>query len=317
LSAAVCTNAVVVRGADSHAAVAPLAERSAKLPRMTTTRIGNADVELHVEQDGDPAAAPVLLLHGIASSGRTWDWLVSTLTPTHSVLRLDFRGHGHSGRAPGAYQMADYLSDAVAACEQLARQPCVVVGHSLGAATAAALAQQRPDLVSGIVLEDPPLFIADGLGENALLGAFQLMRDSVPLLQEQQVPLDQLVPIIAALPGASGATLAEVIYPDAIEATAASLLLLDATVLDPVLEGRVVAAFDPTKAIPTRTLVLAADPTSPDAVVQPGDVDRLALHSPGAEVRVISGAGHLIHNELAHREIVRNAVREFLDTQPA
>ena len=32
----------------------------------------------------------------------------------HSVLRLDFRGHGRSGRAPGAYQMADYLSDAVA-----------------------------------------------------------------------------------------------------------------------------------------------------------------------------------------------------------
>jgi pimeloyl-ACP methyl ester carboxylesterase len=283
---------------------------------MTTTRIVHGDVELHVEQDGDPTAPPILLLHGIASSGHTWDWLVATLTPTHSVLRLDFRGHGQSGRAPGAYQMADYLSDAVAVCEQVVQRPCVVVGHSLGGATAAALAQQRPDLVSGIILEDPPLFMTEGLGENALLGAFQLMRDSVPMLQEQQVPLNELVPIIAALPRATGATLAEVVHPDAIEATAASLLLLDATVLDPVLEGRVVAAFDPTQPIPTRTLILAADPASPDAVVQPGDVERLALHSPGAEVRVISGAGHLIHNELAHREIVRDAVREFLDTQP-
>ena len=45
--------------------------------------------------------------------------------------------------------------------------------------------------------------------------------------------------------------------------------------------------------------------------------ERLARRSPGAEVRVIAGAGHLIHNELAHREVVRDAVREFLDSQPA
>jgi pimeloyl-ACP methyl ester carboxylesterase len=288
-----------------------------KLARMTTARIRNGDVELHIEQDGDPDAPPVLLLHGIASSGNTWDWLVATLTSTHSVLRLDFRGHGRSGRAPGAYQMPDYLTDAVAACEQVAKRPCVVVGHSLGGATAAALAQQRPDLVSGIVLEDPPLFVAEGLGENALMATFRLMRDAVPTLQEQKVPIDELVPLIAAIPSASGATLAEVIYPDAIEATAASLLLLDATVLDPVLEGRVVAAFDPEQPIPVRTLVLAADPASPDAVVRPADVERLARRSPDAEVRVISGAGHLIHNELAHREVVRNAIREFLDAQPA
>jgi pimeloyl-ACP methyl ester carboxylesterase len=284
---------------------------------MTTTQIRNSDVELHVEQDGDPDAPPVLLLHGIASSTKTWDWLVATLTSTHCVLRLDFRGHGRSSRAPGAYQMADYLSDAVAVCEQLANGPCVVVGHSLGGATAAALAQQRPDLVSGVVLEDPPMFFAEGLGENELMGAFRLMRESVPMLQEQKVTIDVLVPLIAAIPSATGEPLGEVIHPDAIEATAASLLLLDATVLDPVLEGRVVAAFDPAQPIPVRTLVLAADPSSPDAVVRPADIERLARSSPGAEVRVISGAGHLIHNELAHREVVRDAVRDFLDAHPA
>ena len=91
--------------------------------------------------------------------------------PTHSVLRLDFRGHGDSDRAPGAYGMPEYVSDAVAVCEQLAQRPCVVVGHSLGGATAAALAQQRPDLVRAVVLEDAPLFLNDGLGENSLLAA--------------------------------------------------------------------------------------------------------------------------------------------------
>jgi pimeloyl-ACP methyl ester carboxylesterase len=283
---------------------------------MTTTEVRNGDVALHVEQDGDPDAPPVLLLHGIASSSVTWAWLVGTLTPTHSVLRLDFRGHGRSGRAPGSYQMPDYLSDAVAVCEALVTRPCVVIGHSLGGAIAAALAQQRPDLVSALVLEDPPLFVAEGLGENSLMGAFRLMRDSVPMLQEQNVPMADLIPLLSALPSASGAPLSEVVHPDAIEATAASLMLLDATVLDPVLEGRVVTAFDPQRPIPVRTLVLAADPASSDAVVRPGHAERLVQSSPRAEVRVVSGAGHLIHNELAHREIVREAILEFLGPLP-
>jgi hypothetical protein len=85
-----------------------------------------------------------------------------------------------------------------------------------------------------------------------------------------------------------------------------------------VLEGGVVVtAFDPEQPIPVTTLVLAADPASPDAVLRPHDVERLALRSPSAEVRVISAAGHLIHNQLAYRDVVGDAVREFLDGQPA
>jgi hypothetical protein len=74
--------------------------------------------------------------------------------------------------------------------------------------------------VSALVLEDPPLFVAEGLGENSLMSAFRLMRDSVPMLQEQNVPVADLIPLLSALPSASGAPLAEVVHPDAIEATA-------------------------------------------------------------------------------------------------
>jgi alpha-beta hydrolase superfamily lysophospholipase len=136
------------------------------------------------------------------------------------------------------------------------------------------------------------------------------------MLQEQNIPVADLIPLLSDLPSASGPPLGQVVHPDAIEATAASLLLLDATVLDPVLEGRVVTAFDPDRPIPVRTLVLAADPASSDAVVRAGHADRLVQRSPLAEVRVVPGAGHLIHNELAHRETVRQAIREFLDTLP-
>ena len=62
--------------------------------------IRNADITLHVEVDGDDDAPPVVMLHGITMSGRTWDWVVADLADRFRVIRLDFRGHGRSGRAP-------------------------------------------------------------------------------------------------------------------------------------------------------------------------------------------------------------------------
>ena len=120
-------------------------------------QVTNGSINLHVAEDGDPSAPPILLLHGITSFGRTWDWIVPDLADRFRVLRLDFRGHGQSDRAPGEYNVAGYVSDAVAALEQAAGRPCVVMGHSLGGATTAALTQRYPELLTGAIMEDPPL----------------------------------------------------------------------------------------------------------------------------------------------------------------
>ncbi len=200
-------------------------------------------LSLAVSEDGDPSAPPILLLHGILGSGRTWNWLVPALAERFRVLRLDFRGHGESDRAPGEYTVDGYVSDAVAALEQAAGQPCVVIGHSLGGATAAAIAQRRPDLLTGAVLEDPPLGpTATGevasLEGHVLLDGFKLLRESIPQLQEAQLPLDTLVGMLAVAPDTSGiATFGDILHSDALETMASSMLDVDATVLDPVLAG--------------------------------------------------------------------------------
>jgi pimeloyl-ACP methyl ester carboxylesterase len=95
---------------------------------MENVIVEHGDVQLHVEVDGDDAAPPLLMLHGITMSGRTWEWLVPDLVDRFRVLRLDFRGHGRSGPAPGAYEPADYVGDAVAVVEQVAGGPVLVVG---------------------------------------------------------------------------------------------------------------------------------------------------------------------------------------------
>ena len=187
------------------------------------------------------------------------------------MLRLDFRGHGQSDRAPGEYDVAGYVSDAVAALQQAAGQPCVVMGHSLGGATTAALTQQVPELLTGAIMEDPPLGPTGpsevmSLEGNSLLDGFRLMRQSIPMLQESKIPLETFVGVLSAAPDTTGtSTFGEKLHADGIATMAGSLLEADASVLDPVLTGTIEAFLDP--AVPVRGAL--ADP-----VRRPGEAGR-------------------------------------------
>lgn len=275
--------------------------------------IQNGDVPLHVIVDGDGGAPPVLLLHGITASVRTWDWLVPHLVDRYRVIRLDFRGHGRSGRAPGAYQPHGYVSDAAATCRELAGGPCVVVGHSLGGGTAAALAQLHPELVRGLVLEDPPLGARSDLEGNALLDGFRQMRESIPRLQASGIPVDTLAELLGQAPSPVGRPFGELLHADALTAMAAGMLDLDATVLDPVLEGAMRPAYDAARPIGVPALVITADPASPDCVCPTPDVEQLVAVSPHAQVSFRPGATHLLHDELGQRDAFRAEVVDLLD----
>lgn len=284
---------------------------------MASLTIDNAGVTLHVERDGQPGAPAVLLLHGITNNVDSWGWIVPHLNAHHEVFRLDFRGHGRSARAEGTYQFASYLSDAIAVCEQAIGRPCVVVGHSLGGATAASLAQARPDLTRAIVLEDAPLGTGDATKGNSLRTAFATMRQSIPRLQQRGISAEDLAHRLAAAPSPTGPVFSELLLPDGLLAMATALLQMDASVLDPVLDGTNQPRFDPERPIPVPTLVLAADPVNPDAVVRPHDVETLRRVSPTAEVVVVAGAGHLIHDERANRPVLLGHVQRFLEALPA
>ncbi len=305
-------------------AAATTSPSSVRSPNESTRNVAhmqvtNGSINLHVAEDGDPSAPPILLLHGITSFGRTWDWIVPELGERFRVLRLDFRGHGQSDRAPGEYGPAGYVSDAVAALEQAAGQPCVVMGHSLGGATAAALAQQYPQLLTGAIMEDPPLGPtspndAVSLEGNSLLDGFRMMRQSIPMLQESKIPLDTLIGVLSAAPDTTGsATFGDKLHADGIATMAGSLLEADATVLDPVLNGTISAFLDPTIPFGVPSLILAADPSKPDAVASPAAAQHYVDISPDVELLIVDGSGHLIHDELASREVLRQAVFAFLD----
>ena len=253
-------------------------------------RIDNDGVSINVVEDGRPDGPVVLFLHGIISCADTWNWAVPDLVDTHRVLRMEFRGHGDSDRAPGTYGFTNCVADAIAVLDQLVGGPAVLVGHSLGGGTAAAVAQTRPDLVTAVLLEDPAIMegdlsgpAADGSTDaepNALLAVFGMMRQTVPMMQAGGVTLEALVDLLGNGPGTDGRLMKDTAHPDAIEALASGLLRLDATVLDPVLAGVYDRIFDPHAPIPAPGIVLAGDSAQPDTIVRAPEIALLAEHSP-------------------------------------
>ncbi|MET8005706.1 alpha/beta fold hydrolase [Nonomuraea glycinis] len=111
------------------------------------------DGDIHVCQDGPRDAPALLLIHGSASSTRSWDMLVPLLTGSHRVIRIDLLGHGRSAKpADRGYALPDQAHRAGVVLDRLGVEHAVVVGHSSGGAAAIALAEQRPDLVTALAL---------------------------------------------------------------------------------------------------------------------------------------------------------------------
>lgn len=101
---------------------------------------------------GDEAPV-VTFLHGAGLNAHTWDTTILALgLPS---LSIDLAGHGNSSWRDDAQYVARTLAqDVVPALEAWTEGPQVLVGHSLGALTATAVAAARGDLVRSLVLID-------------------------------------------------------------------------------------------------------------------------------------------------------------------
>lgn len=104
----------------------------------------------------DEAAAEIAFLHGFSDSAQCWEPLIGAM-PGIRALAIDARGHGESGLPEEPIGYASQRDDAALVLSSQPRDGgVVVVGHSMGAMSAAYLAVSRPDLVRAVVLEDPP-----------------------------------------------------------------------------------------------------------------------------------------------------------------
>ena len=90
-------------------------------------------VNVHLRDEGDPEAPPIVLVHGHSEDLHTWNQLVKHLVESFRVIRFDLRRHGLTGPAPdNEYRIESYVSDLSMLIEQLGIDSFVLVGHSMG-----------------------------------------------------------------------------------------------------------------------------------------------------------------------------------------
>lgn len=113
-------------------------------------RLNVGDTALYYERVGQ--GEPLLLIHGLGSSGRDWEYQVPFFSQDYEVIVCDVRGHGQSDKPPGPYSVPLFARDLAGLIEGLGLAPAHVVGISMGGMIGLQLVVDRPELVRSLVV---------------------------------------------------------------------------------------------------------------------------------------------------------------------
>src|SRR6185312_3857866 len=135
--------------------------------------------------EGDPAAQPLLLVHGVASSSLAWVPLLNHLSGNYRVIAPDLLGHGQSDKPRADYSLGGFAVFLRDFLDELDVPVATVVGHSLGGGVAMQFVYQHRQYCRRLVLVN-----SGGLGTDV----------SMPLRLLSTPGAELLLPIVASRP---------------------------------------------------------------------------------------------------------------------
>lgn len=144
------------------------------------------DMEYAAKIWGDPAAPPVLALHGWLDNAASFD-ILAPLLNSHSVVAVDLAGHGLSSHRPhnGSYLIWSDLLELLDIADQLEWDKFDVLGHSRGGMISTLLAIAAPERVGKLVTLDTLMPISSS-PNDATNNLRQYIRDERKFLQRKE-----------------------------------------------------------------------------------------------------------------------------------
>jgi pimeloyl-ACP methyl ester carboxylesterase len=253
-----------------------------------------------------------LLLHGVTR--RALDWLPAfpALSGFGNLFVCDFRGHGESDRA-SSYFVRDYADDVVEFLSAEVASPVVIVGHSLGAMVAAAVAARLPERVRAVVLEDPPFetmgaAIIGTAWQHQFIGMQSVVREASGDIEIE----DRLADVSIPQTDGSSKKLGELRSKASLEWSAQCLKSVDPEVFTPLIQGRWLHGYERSRifgAIRCPVLLLQADPDSGGALTDADASEAAAAMQRCRHVR-LRGTGHQLHRD--HLEAFLSCLNDFM-----
>ena len=115
----------------------------------------NGNSFFYYRMHGKKEKPPVVFLHGFAEYGLDGERLCENLKGENELVMPDARAHGGTDGPPSEYSLLERIADAAACIKHLNLKNSFLIGHSMGANTAAGLAARYTDWFRGVVLIDP------------------------------------------------------------------------------------------------------------------------------------------------------------------
>jgi non-heme chloroperoxidase len=242
-------------------------------------------VRLPYVEQGDRSGVPVIFLHGITDSWRSFEPVLPHLPASIHAFALTQRGHGDADRPESGYSSQDFAADIAAFMDSQELESAIIAGHSMGSYVAQRFAIDYPERTMGVVL----------------MGAFATARDN-PVLVEfwddvvatLEDPIDP-----AFVREFQESTLAQPIPPAFLDAVVQESLKVPARVWTGALGGMLDSdQFANLDKIAAPTLIIWGD-QDPYCPRQ----DQYAMDAAIANSRLLvyAGAGHAFHWEEPER----------------
>lgn len=237
----------------------------------------------------EDATRQALLVHGLGSSAQTC-WRIGEALAEWGFLAtaVDLRGHGYAPRG-SRYRIEDFAGDLVHTTPPTPGGWDVVIGHSIGAASAVVAAHKNPDWARTLVLLDPALVVGEErkalVHQGQLDGHDRLTEEDVARDNPHWHPLDIELRIWSAR-------------------TASRFALEHAVIDNPVWD-----VAEQARGLTQETLVIGGDPDV-DSMFTGAHAEDILQANPRINHTVITGAGHSPHRD--QPEATLEALREFV-----
>jgi pimeloyl-ACP methyl ester carboxylesterase len=247
---------------------------------------------------GPQNGPPLAMFHGVTRRWQSFLPLIPSLETRWQILAWDARGHGLSDRA-NDYHVPAYVADACEFVRCTFTEPGVIYGHSLGAMVALATAAAVPEMVRGVVLEDPPFeTMGSRIRETPLLSFFAGLLPFAGHQRPVNIVAKELAEIRISVPGREQSVrLGETRDAISLRFTAQSLTRLAPEVLQPIVAGEWLQGYNLdqiTARVKCPVLLLQADGAK-GGMLTDADADRLAGSLPDCTHIQFPYAPHLIH----------------------
>ena len=133
---------------------------------MPSAQVNGIEIVYQIFGEGQP----LLLIHGLGSSGRDWERQITAFSHHYQVIVFDVRGHGNSAKPSGPYSVPLFALDCAELLKAIGVDHAHVVGISMGAMIALQLAVDFPEVVKSLVVVNTgPDLIVRSLKELILL----------------------------------------------------------------------------------------------------------------------------------------------------